>query len=118
MLPFADGCFQTVLISGVLHHLNDHDALSVLQEASRVLSSDGAVVIWEDIPTVGLWNPIGALIHCLDQGQWIRRPASYRHLIERSFVIESERCFRSGFMDYAVFRASPTRTSHRDSENL
>lgn len=118
-LPFADGHFHTVLISGVLHHLNDNDALSVLKEAARVLSPDGRVVIWEDIPTVGPWNFVGALIHRLDQGQWIRTPASYRQLIDQSFAIHNERCFRSGFMDYAVFRASPrTKVTQRDSENL
>lgn len=118
-LPFAEGRFQNVLISGVLHHLNDEDALSVLKDAARVLSSGGVIVIWEDIPTVSRWNLIGSMIHRLDQGQWIRTPAAYRQLIETSFVIETERSFRSGFMDYAVFRASPrARTNHRDSENL
>lgn len=118
-LPFSNGQFRTVLISGVLHHLNDEDAMAVLRESARVLSTDGFAIIWEDIPTVSRWNPVGTLIHRLDQGQWIRTPAAYRQLIESSFMIETVRCFRSGFMDYAVFRASPgTKTNQRDSENL
>lgn len=106
-LVFGDDSFQTILISGLLHHLNDEDALAVLREASRVLKPGGSIVIWEDIPTTSLWNPVGSVIHRLDQGDWIRTPDQYRQLIEPSFCIESERTFRSGFMDYVVFLTRP-----------
>lgn len=106
-LTFSDDSFQTVLISGLLHHLNDDDVFAVLSEAVRVLALSGSIVIWEDIPTTSLWNPVGAVIHRLDQGEWIRTPDQYRQLIEHSFCIESERTFRSGFMDYVVFHAHP-----------
>lgn len=106
-LSFCDDFFHTVLISGLLHHLNDDDVLATLSEAQRVLAPSGSIVIWEDIPTASSWNPVGAMIHRLDQGDWIRTPDQYRQLIEHSFGIESERKFRSGFMDYVVFHAKP-----------
>jgi len=106
-LSFASGAFQTVLISGVLHHLNDNDASAVLSEAARVTARGGSAVIWEDVPCLTSWNPVGSLIHRLDQGEWIRTPSQYRALVERWFHVESERSFRSGFMDYVVFRAVP-----------
>ncbi|MFO0980001.1 MAG: class I SAM-dependent methyltransferase [Planctomycetaceae bacterium] len=104
-LKFEDGSFQTVLISGVLHHLNDEDATAVLSEAARMLSNGGVAVIWEDIPCRSAWNIVGSLIHRLDQGKWIRTPSRYRELLAPWFHLESERSFRSGVMDYVVFRA-------------
>ena len=106
-LPVTDHSFGTAMISGVLHHLSNDDATTVLSEAARVLSPDGQLVVWEDIPSTSRWNIVGHIIHHFDLGRHIRRPAEYRSLIEQKFVIRSERQMRSGFMNYVVFACTP-----------
>jgi ubiquinone/menaquinone biosynthesis C-methylase UbiE len=102
-LPVADHSFDGVVISGVLHHMSNETAEKVLGEVARVLNPDGRFVIWEDIPARHTWNLVGHLIHALDVGQYIRNPSEYRGLLERRFVVVSERMMRSGAMDYVVF---------------
>ena len=106
-LPFDANQFSTAMISGVLHHLPDDEAERALAEAARVLSTDGQLVVWEDIPSIAWWNAVGPLIHHLDLGRCIRHRDRYRSLVERHFTIRSERLMRSGFMDYVVFACSP-----------
>ena len=47
-LPFADGSFDAVVILAVIHHLDDIDARSLLQESRRVLAPGG--VLWSASP--------------------------------------------------------------------
>ena len=106
-LPVADQSFGAAMISGVLHHLSNDDAEAVLSETARVLSPDGQLVVWEDVPATAPWNIVGHVIHRFDLGRHIRYAAEYRSLIEQKFVIRSERQMRSGFMDYVVFACTP-----------
>ncbi len=92
------------MISGVLHHLDDELANRVLAEAARVVRPGGTVVIWEDIPAPW-WNLVGHLIHRLDLGNHIRTPDSYARLIRNHLDIIETSPFRSGAMDYQLFRA-------------
>ena len=52
-LPVESGSFDVVLLLYVLHHAADDDAL--LQEAKRVLSENGRLIIAED-SVDGFWN--------------------------------------------------------------
>lgn len=102
-LPLSDQSVSLILISGVLHHLDETIARHVLLECSRVLRNDGRLVVWEDVP-VPVWrNPIGHLAHCLDNGSFIREADQYVRLLEHRFKIRSTRKLRSGFMNYVVF---------------
>lgn len=108
-LPLKTESIKRVLISGVLHHLDDLTAADVLAECVRVLAPTGTLVVWEDIPTSPWTNPVGHLAHRLDNGDFIRPPDEYRRLLSADCHVASERTFRSGFMDYAVFVcAKPT----------
>jgi ubiquinone/menaquinone biosynthesis C-methylase UbiE len=106
-LPLAARSFAMAMISGVLHHLSDDDTRQVLGEASRILSADGHLIVWEDIPTVSRRNFIGHWVHRFDPGQHIRRPQEYRALLNCDFQVQSERLMHSGFMDYVVFVCTP-----------
>lgn len=108
-LPFPVDQFSTAMISGVLHHLPDDQAERALAEAARVLSSDGILVVWEDIPSIAWWNAVGHMVHHLDLGPYIRHRHAYRCLLEHQFFIRSERLMRSGFMDYVVFACTPRK---------
>ncbi len=110
-LPLRDHSIQKVVVSGLLHHLDDPSVLEVLSEAARILDHGGLLVVWEDIPTVVRWNLVGRVVHRFDLGHHIRRAEGYGALLSRSFKVISERKIRSGFMDYAVFVCEPRLTA-------
>lgn len=103
-LKYAKHSFGTVIISGVLHHLEETVAKQVLGEVSRVLSPQGILLLWEDVPTQDPYNLVGKLVHQLDVGEFIRPRAEYEELLSDEFCIESIDDMRSGFMDYAAFK--------------
>ncbi len=59
-LPFADGSFDLVYVSHVLHHADDH--VAVLRELRRVLRPGGALLVietFEDNPAVRVVRRLG-----------------------------------------------------------
>lgn len=106
-LPIQSHSIGRILVSGVLHHLDDDTATQVLRECVRVLEPGGMLVVWEDIPTSPWTNPVGHLAHRLDNGDFIRTPGEYQSLLVEFCDLQSTRTFRSGFMDYAVFLCQP-----------
>jgi SAM-dependent methyltransferase len=107
-LPFADGSFDAVLIAGVIHHLDDVSARSLLQESRRVLvPGKGLLVMWEDVPTRSRWNWIGHLVHRLDEGDFISPPERYLEIACEVFGQGAVRHYpmSSGVCDYVVIVA-------------
>lgn len=50
-IPFSDHSFDIILVAGVMHHLEkDDDKANLLQECSRVLTSQGRLFIFEHNP--------------------------------------------------------------------
>ncbi len=99
-LEFDDASFDDALIFGLLHHLNDEDAKTVLQGLSRILKPDGRALVIEDIPTESKLNLIGHLIHKVENGHFIRSADGYRHLLPAELHLQREHVFRSGICDY------------------
>jgi len=107
-LAFGAGCFDLVLISGVLHHLDADEARAVLSEVSRVLDREtGKLLVWEDIPTPRRFNLVGKALMRLDAGDHIRSTEEYAALIEERFRITDRYFMSSGFWDYAAAVAVP-----------
>ncbi|MDD6070820.1 MAG: class I SAM-dependent methyltransferase [Clostridiales bacterium] len=68
-LKFKDACFDKILISLVLHELDEELAGKLLQESKRVLKADGEIIIteWERSPSFWkrlLFMPIHCVKHC------------------------------------------------------
>lgn len=105
-LAFGDSCFDAVLIGGVIHHLDDHDALALLREAKRVLKRRaGRLVLWEDVPTRSRANLLGRLVHRFDEGCHIRHAGRYVEMAEAVFGGVSAYPMASGVCDYVVVTA-------------
>ena len=94
--------FPQVLINGVIHHLHDSLAGRLLNEAHRIMSDDGKLLLIEDINTssAGL---AGRLIHAMDMGDHIRAPEAYGRLIGKLFRIEESLTYHSGYCYYGLW---------------
>lgn len=76
-LKFKSKCFDKVLISLVLHELDEELAKKVIMEAKRVLKDDGEIIVTEWEPSQQLAKRIlFAPIHCLE-------PKPYRRFIKK-----------------------------------
>ena len=102
-LGFKENIFDCVVISGVLHHLNDEDVRTILSECKRVLNKkSGKIVIWEDVPVRNKVNFIGSFVHSLDQGDHIRNESDYIDLFGSFFRKLKHYPMISGVCDYIV----------------
>lgn len=74
-----------VITCGVLHHLNDHDAKSLLSIAKRSLKSNGIFISVETYKSEFLdWSPKN-LFARLDRGKHVRTVNEYRQLANGIF---------------------------------
>lgn len=104
-MNLKSGSFDTVIIGGVIHHLEDEDARSLLSEAKRVLHPTGRMVLWEDVPTQRPYNWIGKLIQRLDFGEYIRSEREYIQIVRSVFEHIRHYPMSSGVCDYIVIIA-------------
>ena len=76
-LRFKSGCFDKVLISLVLHELEDDLAAKIISEAKRVLADDGEIIVteWERSDSL-IRRIIFAPIHFLE-------PKPYKRFIKK-----------------------------------
>lgn len=91
-MPFEEECFDKVLLSLVLHEMDEVLAGKVIKEAVRVLHGDGRILVTEWEPSKVLWRKcLFFPIHRLE-------PKSYRHFVKkdlysyfRNFDLEVEK---------------------------
>ena len=80
-LKFKDNTFDKILISLVLHEVNDELAGKILKEAKRVLKPDGEIIITEWEPSKSLSKRLlFAPIHFME-------PMSYREFIKKDLKV-------------------------------
>ncbi len=91
-----------VLISGLLHHMDDRDVRRVLQEIGRVLRTNGISIIMEDKPVSPFRDPAAWLIHRWDAGSHYRTAQEYRALLPPSLPCLVATTMRSGLCPYVV----------------
>lgn len=76
-MKFKDKCFDKVILSLVLHELDESLAEKILKEAMRVLKDDGKIIVAEWEPSTKLWRKILFFpIHILE-------PKPYRAFIKK-----------------------------------
>jgi SAM-dependent methyltransferase len=78
------GTFDVVMSLGVLHHLNDRDADTVLASAAKVLRPQGRLVTVDPAYVKGQ-NPVAWLLLKIDRGRHVRTPAAYLEIARRHF---------------------------------
>lgn len=88
--PPLEGSFDFVVAKGVLHHLNDVDAGSLIRDAHRRLRKGGCLVTLDPVLHLGQ-SRIARFLISLDRGRCVRSPQGYRALLATRFSEIEER---------------------------
>jgi len=78
------GTFDVVMSIGVLHHLSDDDAETVLASAAKVLRAGGRLITVDGAYVKGQ-NPVARLLLWMDRGRHVRTPDAYLEIARRHF---------------------------------
>jgi len=99
-LDFKNQFFDMLLISSVLHHMDDQTCKNCFNEAFRVLKNNGKVIISE--PIIDQNRIVSKILCKLDRGNYIRTPEEYK-LLFMNFSIEKSNLFRFGGHSFCSF---------------
>lgn len=94
--------FDIVLVVGVIHHLNDKDAVKFVNTIKSHLKSGGKVLIIEAIPPLISWNIPGQILRYMDKGAFIRSVNDYKKFFKGKLKVEESYNQLGGFADYGV----------------
>ena len=102
-LLFENSSFNSIIVFGVFHHLNDIQSKNIIKEMKRVLSGNGKVIIMEDVNIESKYDIIGNVIRRFDRGKYIRIKDEYVSLFNEYFKIKKTYRLKSGLVTYDVF---------------
>ncbi|MGA7867217.1 MAG: methyltransferase domain-containing protein [Stellaceae bacterium] len=95
--------FDIVLASGILHHIDDASAKSLLAASARLLAKDGRMVIADPVFAPGQ-SPVAKFLICLDRGRNVRTPEHYLTLAGTCFKkVHSQVCDLHPWLPYTQF---------------
>ncbi len=101
-IPCPDQSFDAIVSTSLFHHLDLEQADQVVREMSRVLKSDGRIIIADGVfPESGL-NVFGHLLRHLDRGRYVRGREDFRRLFRQWFQLETDIFFTQGIYAYSV----------------
>ena len=99
-LDFENEFFDLVMLSSVLHHIDDEISKSCFKEINRVLKKDGVVIISE--PIINHKSLISIILCKLDRGNFIRTTEQYKDLF-KNFIIEKANHFKFSGHSFCSF---------------
>ena len=92
-LDFDNDFFDIVMLSSVLHHVDNNVGKNCFKEIHRVLKNDGVVIISE--PIVNHKSLLSIILCKLDRGHFIRTTEEYKNLFN-NFIIKTANHFKFG----------------------
>ena len=99
-LDFKEESFDMLIISSLLHHIDDQTGLNCFKEAFRVLKKNGKIIILE--PIIDHNRLLSKILCKLDRGNYIRTSEEYKFLF-KGFSIEKSNFFRFGGHSFCSF---------------
>jgi len=80
-LPFADGSFALVYCEGVLHHIDDQGAISLVAEMLRVCDPKGHVVVMDSVWPNSPFRVLAWVLRWADFGRHVRSETALRSVL-------------------------------------
>jgi SAM-dependent methyltransferase len=80
-LPGEEASFDLVIVSALLHHLDDAQARSLLERLCRLVKPGGRMVTFDNV-WLESQNVVAWLLNKLDSGLNVRSENGYRRLVE------------------------------------
>lgn len=115
-LDFENHYFDVILVSGLFHHLSDHDTDKALTELSRILKPTGKIVVLDAIWPRNPINLIGWFGRYLDQGRFVRTAEQFESMFRNNFNLNQSVCLRQFGLEYILVTLTP-HLCH-DSEDI
>ena len=84
-LPEGIGRFDLVLALGILHHLDDLQAVEVFRFGRSLLRGTGRMVTMDPSIVEGQ-SPVARCLMALDRGRYVREPRRYEEIAARVFT--------------------------------
>jgi len=106
---FKSRYFDQVLISAVVHHIDDSNLISISKELKRLLKDNGRLMIVDHFTKNRQKNLFCKFLISLDRGNYFRNPEDLYKLFSGEFKREKIETFKNGpYRDYAlVLKKSP-----------
>jgi SAM-dependent methyltransferase len=99
-----------VIVSAVLHHMDDAQAKELFTLLRQVLKPDGRVVTLDNV-FVKRQNPVARFIISLDRGRHVRSPAGYETLARSAFTHVKGTVIPQAFPPYTYFYMSASNSN-------
>ena len=94
--------FDIGLLLGVLHHLNDEQALSIIQLMRSAIKPGGRLVTLDNV-FIDHQNPIARKLIEWDRGKNVRAARQYRAMTIKHFDLVSETVIHKSFPPYTLY---------------
>jgi ubiquinone/menaquinone biosynthesis C-methylase UbiE len=84
-LPFKDNAFDETRSFGLLHHLENAQAVETVKEMIRCTKPKGRVIVIDNVwPKNALIRPVAWLNRRLDRGKWVRHEQELRDVVGKA----------------------------------
>ena len=100
---FSKNYFDQIIVSAVIHHLEDKKLASISKEFKRILKNNGEVMIIDHFTKENQANLFCKFLIYLDRGKYFRNPKKALNLFSKDFNIKKIQIFKNGiYKDYML----------------
>jgi len=95
--------FDQILVSAVIHHINNKKLISISKEFKRILKDKGKLIIIDHLTKKNQKNMICKILIDLDRGRYFRNPDKVINLFSRDFNVKKIKLFKDSiYKDYML----------------
>src|SRR3989344_1766751 len=100
---FKDKYFDQILISAVIHHIDDKLLIKISKELKRILKDNGKLMIVDHFTKKNQKNIFCKLLINLDRGNQFRNPKEAMKIFSKDFKVKKLKTFKNGpYKDYIL----------------
>lgn len=95
--------FDQILVSAVIHHINNNKLISISKELNKILKNNGKLMIIDHFTKKNQKNIFCKFLIELDRGKYFRNPNEVINLFSKYFRVKNIKIFKNGpYKDYAL----------------